>query len=68
MPFIAITEKQSYAAALGMLLVVRFLLSVATAILLVALFLPDHAALSDLLRTLDDLPPTDPVGYTTRMR
>jgi hypothetical protein len=37
------------------------------AILVVALLLPGHLGLSDLLQTLGNLPPTDSPSFMTRM-
>ena len=58
-------ENHVYAGPLAFLLLAWFALSAATAILLVALFLPGHLGLSDLLRSIDDLLPIDPASYAT---
>jgi hypothetical protein len=54
-----------YAGLLAFLLLTWLALSVATAILWTALFLPGHLGLSGLLRAINDLLPTDPASYTT---
>jgi hypothetical protein len=63
--FASIIDKQAYAGPLAFLLLAWLAASVATAILLVALFLPGHLGLSDWLRAVDGLLPTDPPSYTT---
>jgi hypothetical protein len=57
-------EKAAYAVALACLLLVWPVLSVATAILVVALLLPGHLGLSDLLQALGNLlPGRSPILY-----
>jgi hypothetical protein len=58
-------EKPAYAVALACLLLVWAVLNVATAILVVALLIPGHLGLSDLLQALCKLLPTDRLIYTT---
>ena len=58
-------EKPPYAVALACLLLVWAVLSVATAILVVALLLPGHLGLGDLLQALVNLLPADPLIYAT---
>jgi hypothetical protein len=56
-----------YPLVLAGLLLVWVVFSAATAILVVALLLPGHLGLSDLLQTLGNLPPTDSPSFMTRM-
>jgi hypothetical protein len=58
-------DKQAYAGPLAFLLLAWLAASVAIAILLLALFLPGHLGLSDWLRAVDGLLPTDSPSYTT---
>jgi hypothetical protein len=60
-----ITEKQTYTALLRLLLFACFVFSAATAMLLVALYLPGQGGLSTLLQALGYLLPSDPVIYAT---
>ena len=46
MPLFHIAEKQTYTALLGLVLFGWFVFSTAAAILLIALFVPDHFGLS----------------------
>jgi hypothetical protein len=60
-------ERPVYPLALAGLLLVWVVFSTATAILVVALLLPGHLRLSDLLQTLGNLLPTDSPSFMTRM-
>ena len=60
-------EKPVYTLALACLLLVWAVFSVATAIFVVALLLPGHLGLSDLLQALGNLLPADSPIFTTRM-
>jgi hypothetical protein len=60
-------ERPVYPLVLAGLLSVWVVFSAATAILVVALLLPGHLGLSDLLQTLGNLLPTDSPGFMTRM-
>jgi hypothetical protein len=62
---VRITEKQACTAALVFMLFTWLLFSATAAILFLALLLPGHFGLSDLLRALGDLLPVDPVIYAT---
>jgi hypothetical protein len=63
--FVRTTEEHDYAGPLAFLLLASLVSSATTAILIVALYLPGHLGLGDLLRAIGDLLPTDPVSYTT---
>jgi hypothetical protein len=63
MSLFPIAEKQI--ALLGLLLFAWFVFSAATAMLLVALYLPGQGGLSALLQALGHLLPSDPVIYAT---
>jgi hypothetical protein len=63
--FARTTEEHDYAGPLAFLLLASLVSSATTAILIVALYLPGHLGLGDLLRAIGDLLPTDPVSYTT---
>ena len=63
--FARTAQKNTYAGPLGFLLLAWFAMSVAAVISLVALCLPGHLGLSELLRAIGDLLPTDPASYTT---
>jgi hypothetical protein len=63
--FVRTTEEQDYSGPLAFLVMASLLLSATTAILIVALYLPGHLGLGDLLRVIGDLLPTDLVSYTT---
>jgi hypothetical protein len=57
--------KQTYTVALAVLLLAWFAFTVATIILCIALFIPGHAGLSDLLGALNGLLQSTAVGPTT---
>ena len=63
--FVRTTEEHDYAGPLAFLVMASLLLSATTAILIVALYLPGHLGLGDLLKAIGDFLPTDPVSYTT---
>jgi hypothetical protein len=65
MPFSPNVEQQICTALLGLFLFAWFVFSITTAILLIALYLPDQGGLSPLLQALSYLLPSDPVIYTT---
>ncbi|HXO95419.1 MAG TPA: hypothetical protein VN857_02455 [Chthoniobacterales bacterium] len=65
LPFSSNVEQQTCTALLGLLLFAWFVFNVTTAILLIALYLPGHAGLGDLLQALSHLLPADPVIYAT---
>jgi hypothetical protein len=58
-------EKPAYTVAIACLLLVLGVYIIATAILVVALLVPGHLGLSDLLQTLSNLLPAGPLIYTT---
>jgi hypothetical protein len=60
-----VEEHPAYIVALACLLLGWAIFSVATAILLAALFLPGHLGLMDLLKELGNLVPADAPMYTT---
>jgi hypothetical protein len=62
-----IAGQPVYNTGLAILLLAWFVFSVATITFSVALFLPGHLGLGDLLRALGELLPADPVVYTTRV-
>ena len=63
--FVRTTKERDYSGPLAFLVAATLLLSATTAILIVALYLPGHLGLGDLLRAIGDLLPTDLVSYTT---
>jgi len=65
MSLFPIAEKRTYTALLGLMLFAWFVFSAATAMLLVALYLPGQGGLSALLQALGHLLPSDPVIYAT---
>lgn len=65
LPLVRITEKHACRAALALMLFTWLVFSAAAAILFLALFLPGHLGLSDLLRALGDLLSADSLIYTT---
>jgi len=65
MSLFPIPGKHTYTALLGLLLFVWFVFSAATAMLLVALYLPHQGGLSALLQALGYLLPSEPVIYAT---
>ena len=59
------TEEQYYAGPLAFLLLALLVSIAIMAVLIVALYLPGHSGLGDLLQAIGDLLPTDMVSYTT---
>jgi hypothetical protein len=58
-------EKSAHTVALACLLLVWTVFGVATVIFVVALLVPGHLGLSDLLQALGNLLPADAPMYTT---
>jgi hypothetical protein len=63
--FVRTTEEQYYAGPLAFLLLALLVSIAIMAVLIVALYLPGHSGLGDLLQAIGDLLPTDMVSYTT---